>query len=110
MSTTFSPSLAARPVADVLSGLPPTSTGGVSIALAPELQKCGFSFELPDSMATNAPASAIFHVEVDEAGRVIYLLAEPSENPVAARLLENAINLGRATRAGRGDIQVSWGR
>ena len=106
----FTPNLAARPVADVLSGLQSFCTGGVSVALSPGLQNCGFSFELPDSVATNAPASATFHVETDDAGRVIYLLAEPSDNPDAARLLENAINIGRASRAGRGDIQVSWGR
>lgn len=106
----FTPNLAARPVADVLAGLQSPATGGVSVALSPGLQKCGFSFEIPDSVATNAPASATFHVETDDAGRVIYLLAEPSDNPSAARLLENAINIGRASRASRGDIQVSWGR
>lgn len=104
------PDLAAWPVSASLdSGLPP-ATNGIAVSLSPGLQRCGFTFSVPFQMATTTPATVSFHVEVDAAGRVTQLLAGPTENPKASRLVEDALNMGHAAQAGRGEVQVSWGR
>jgi hypothetical protein len=103
------PNLAARPVADVLTGLPP-ATNGLSMTLSPGLQRSGFHFEVPPDVATSMPTVARFHIELDDQGDVIHLLADPSDNPASVRLLETAINRGHGTRAGSGEVVVSWGK
>ena len=103
------PNLADRPVTAALTGLAPAATG-LTLTFSPALQRCGFHFELPPGMTTNAPTDARFHVELDDQGDVIHLLAEPGDNPAGARLLESAISRGHGTRAGSGQVTVSWGR
>lgn len=110
LGTNPPPDLAAWPVdASLNSGLPP-ATNGLAISLSPGLQRCGFTFNTPFQVTTTTPATVCFHVEVDDAGRVTQLLAGSTENPKAARLVEQALNMGHAAHAGRGEIQVSWGR
>lgn len=104
------PDLAARSTAaPPMAGLQPR-TNGIVVVFSPGLQRCGFHFDVPSAAVTGAAAVARFHVETDAAGRVMHLLSEPSENPAGARLIESAINTGRAACAGLGDVQVSWGR
>ncbi len=103
------PNLAHRPVTDALTELAPAG-GGMSLSLASGLQRAGFHFDLPADLPTNHPVDARFYVELDNSGSVVHLLAEPSDNPVAARLLESAISKGRGARAGGGQVQVSWGK
>ena len=103
------PNLAHRPVTDVLTGLAPAN-GGMSLSLAPGLQRADFHFDLPADLPTNRTVDARFYIELDDSGRVVHLLAEPSDNPAAVRLLESAISQGRGARVGSGQIQVSWGR
>jgi len=103
------PNLADRPVADVLTGLAPTTTG-LTMTLSPGLQRCGFHVEFPPDVGTNLPAEASFYVELDDKGDVIHLLADPGDNPAGTRLLETAVSRGHGTRAGSGQVMVSWGR
>jgi hypothetical protein len=103
------PNLADRPVADVLTGLAP-ATSDLTVTLSPGLQRCGFHFEIPPGMASNLPTDASFYVELDNQGDVVHLLAEPGDNPAGARLLETAVSRGHGTRAGSGQVQVSWGK
>ena len=103
------PDLAVRSVASVLTGLPP-ATNGLAITLSPGLQRAGFHFEIPPSVATNLPAVARFHVELDDKGEVIHLLTEPGDDPARARILETALNRGHGARAGSGEVLVSWGK
>ena len=103
------PNLAARPVTAVLKDLP-SATNGVTVSLSPGLQRSDFHFSVPPGIATNTPAEARFHVEIDAQGNVIYLLAEPSDNPAVQRLLETAIDGGHGIGAGRGQVLVSWGK
>ena len=98
-----------------LVGLPeapplPTATNGLAVILSPGLRRCGFRFEPPAAVWSNPPATARFHVELDDAGLVTHVLAEPLEQRVALRLLEAALFAGRGASAGRGEVQVSWGR
>ncbi len=104
------PDLADWPVASSLVLGLPTATNSVVVSLSPGLQHCAFAFDVPFQVSTTAPATVSFHVEVDDAGRVVHLLSEPSENPRSARLVEAAINMGHGAHAGRGEVQVSWGR
>ena len=103
------PDLASWPVSSLLTASLPI-TNGIAIVLSPSLQQSGFQFEVPSGVVTGLSASVCFHVEVDESGRVIHLLSEPSENPAGARRIEAAIFKGHAARACRGRVQVSWGR
>lgn len=104
------PNLADRPVANVLTGRAPATSSGFTETLSPGLLRCGFQFEIPPGVATNLPADASFYVELDDQGNVVHLLAEPGENPAGTRLLETAISRGHGTRAGRGQVLVSWGK
>lgn len=103
------PDLAAWPVSPLLKASAPV-TNGIAVALSPALLQIGFHFDVPTGVITGQSASVRFHVEVDSAGRVVHLLSEPSENPSGARQIESALFLGRASRAGSGQVQVSWGR
>ena len=104
------PDLASRPfAAPSCAGLRPP-TNGLQVVLSAGLQRCGFAFEVPPEAVTGAAAVVRLHIETDASGRVAHLLAEPSDNPAGARLIEAAANTGRAARAGIGDVQVSWGR
>jgi len=103
------PNLAARPVTEVLTGFAPVPAGPTMI-LSPGLQRSGFQFEMPPDVTTGMPTVARFHVELDDKGDVIHLLAEPADNPASARLLETAISRGHGTRAGSGQVVVSWGK
>jgi len=100
------PDLATRPVAAVLTGLPPGSNS-LAMTLSPGLQRCGFHFEVSPGLTTGLPAVARFYVELDNHGDVIHLLAESAENPASHRLLETAISRGHGTRAGSGEVTVS---
>jgi len=102
------PNLAARPVAHVLTGVPP-ATNGLLVTISPVLRRSGFHFTVPPGVETNVPAEARFHVELDARGNVLYLLADPCDNSAVQRLLETAINCGHGARAGNGQVQVSWG-
>jgi hypothetical protein len=103
------PDLAAWPVSPLLDASAPV-TNGIAVTLSPALLQIGFHFDVPTGVTTGQSASVRFHVEVDGAGRVIHLLSESSENPSGARQIESALFLGRASRAGSGQVQVSWGR
>ncbi|MEI8242999.1 MAG: hypothetical protein WCI17_07000 [bacterium] len=103
------PNLAVRPVANVLTGLPP-ETIGITVACSAGLQRSGFRFEVPPGVETGLPAVVRFQVELDDKGDVIHLLADPGDNPASARILETAVSRGHGTRAGRGEVQVSWGK
>jgi hypothetical protein len=104
------PSLAARPVADVLSGAPLAATNTLAATLSAGLERCAFRFEIPAGVATGMPAVARFQVELDDHGEVVHLLADPCDNPAAARLLEAAVSRGRGTGPGRGQVTVAWGK
>ncbi|MEI6211465.1 MAG: hypothetical protein WCR06_07545 [bacterium] len=103
------PNLAARPVAEVLTGLPP-ATNSFSLTISAELQRSGFHFEVPPDVTTGMAMVARFYVELDDRGNVFHLLAEPGDNPAGVRQLETAISRGRGTRAGRGQVLVACGR
>ena len=103
------PDLAIRSVAAVLTGLPP-ATNCLSITRAPGLQRSDFLFEIPPGVTTGMPTVARFYVELDDTGAVIHLLAESNDNPAGLRLLEGALNRGHGTRAGSGEVTVSWGK
>lgn len=109
MPSNFVPNLAARPVAAVLTGLSPTANG-LTLSLSAGLQRSGFHFDVPPGVVTSMTAVARFHVELDDKGEVIHLLAEPCDNPASLRLLETALGRGHGMRAGRGEVQVAWGR
>lgn len=103
------PDLADRAVASVLTGLPP-ATNSLTVILTPGLQRSGFHFAVPPAVASSLSAVARFHVELGGHGEVIHLLSEPCDNPASARLLESALNCGRGTNAGSGQVQVTWGK
>ena len=102
------PNLADRPVAEVLTGLP-SATNRLVTTLSPGLQRSGFHFEVPPEVMTGMLV-ARFHVELDEQGEVVHVLSEQNDNPTSLRLLESALGRGRGTRAGSGEVVVSWGR
>ena len=104
------PNLADRPVAEVLTGLPPLATNRVELTLSPGLQRSSFRFELPPSASTSLAGVARFAVELDARGNVIHLLTEPGNSSVQMRSLETAISRGHGTGAARGELTVTWGQ
>ena len=109
VSSNVLPNLADWPVADLLTG-PASVTNSLTTTLSPGLQRSRFQFEVPPDVTTGMPMVARFHVELDDHGDVIHLLAESVENPAGLRLLESAISRGHGTRAASGEVTVSWGR
>jgi hypothetical protein len=101
------PDLAARPVADLLTGAMRV-TNRLAVTLSPGLQRRGFRFDLPPGIETGTPAVVRFFVELDDKGAVSHLLAEPGDNPASRRLLETAVGRGLGSGAGQGQIEISW--